>query len=537
MSAVSRNSSSFPVSEPTHQWGWIPVYQSIAMGGEDENGEHHSIQNEDRKDSVLLVLPFSERSNKPADNSGHSEPDRFPVRSITDDSKCESNVFPMCENGVLNLSRRANVRKLIISGNMFTNVVGFDMFKQCVQTAIFPQCLTFLDASSNTVEDLTEFLYLLPLMKLESIALANNPCLSSPNFDYRIYILSVLPSVQDIDGFLVSEEDQLKGEWLYSQGKGRMFKPDTGAHGSLVNYLERYCPFDIDGRRVSSLDQSILKVMEKRREILSNSSIEEDSSLSLSLHSPYGAWTARVIEGKENRLPNSSADEMPRHLFSAKMPQSSIPAEEKCAKSTTILQFEAPSRSSTLESIESSSTVTLVPALKNGWRDNRNVASTEATRTDRSRRSHLRERILQREQDSELKDEPGRDAVIRRIEFLEDRVKTISDENENLTRINDELSKFLVERTEKFTEEVSSLRTQLQSIVKSQNPDPCNLRVSRELGQGCYEIIWDMPVVEGYKVLTNGVESGFVRAPNNAARIADVEAGAELSIQVQVTVI
>lgn len=80
---------------------------------------------------------------------------------------------------------------------------------------------------------------------------------------------------------------------------------------------------------------------------------------------------------------------------------------------------------------------------------------------------------------------------------------------------------------------MSSLRTQLQSIVKSQNPDPCNLRVSRKLGEGCYEIIWDMPVVEGYKVLTNGVESGFVRAPNNAARIADVEAGAEFSIQVQ----
>lgn len=609
------------------------------MQPEAEDTSVLSAHQADGKTCRIDVDGSHETSNKLVDNSGQSEPDRFPVRSITDDSKCESNVFPMCKNGVLDLSRRglnkinrrfrkeyANVRNLIISGNMFTNVVGFDMFKQCVQvdatdnqlskltwfvpfatqlrvlllsnngitnidclrsfvnletldvscndiktipsgldnahlqrldlssnaitslpdlqklsflnhldvssnrissfkTAVFPQCLTFLDASSNTIEDLTEFLYLLPLAKLESIALANNPCISSPTFDYRIYILSVLPSVQDIDGFLVSEEDQLKGEWLYSQGKGRTFKPGTGAHGSLVNYLERYCPFDIDGKRVSSLDQSIVKVMEKRREILSSSSIEEDSSLSLSVHSPYGAWAAHVIEGKENRLPNSSTDEMPRHLFSAKMQQSSTPAEELCARSTTILQFEPPSRSSTLESIESSSTVTLVPAVKNSREDNRNVASTEAICADRSRRSHLRERILQREQDSELKGETGRtqpnnkrnatpsaslhsvgtdtprflstksksdersttrherqksnhsnsvavvtdismdmgsirssrrlhyeeDDVIRRIEFLEDRVKTISDENENLTRINDELSKFLVERTEKFT--------------------------------------------------------------------------------------
>lgn len=40
-----------------------------------------------------------------------------------------------------------------------------------------------------------------------------------------------------------------------------MFKPDTGAHLSLVKHLEKYCPFDVEGKLVSSLDQSVVKVV------------------------------------------------------------------------------------------------------------------------------------------------------------------------------------------------------------------------------------------------------------------------------------
>ncbi|KAK6058756.1 leucine Rich repeat-containing domain protein [Cooperia oncophora] len=254
------------------------------------------------------------------------------------------------------------VKKLIIRCNEFKNVAGFDMFKQSfvnletldissnyiesipvgldnprlscldlssnaitslpdllklrsltrldissnrissLKGAVLPKQLLSLNIASNHIDDLTEFMRLLPLEKMESISLANNPCISSPSFDYRIYILSVLPSLQDIDGFIVTEEEQLKGEWLYSQGKGRSFKPDTGAHTALVKYLERYCPFDVEGKLVSTLDQSVVKVMEKRREMLSHSGYDDDSSQSLSVHSPYGAWAAH-LEGKENRIP------------------------------------------------------------------------------------------------------------------------------------------------------------------------------------------------------------------------------------------
>uniref|UniRef100_A0A1I7XNH6 Fibronectin type-III domain-containing protein n=1 Tax=Heterorhabditis bacteriophora TaxID=37862 RepID=A0A1I7XNH6_HETBA len=120
-----------------------------------------------------------------------------------------------------------------------------------------------------------------------------------------------------------------------------------------------------------------------------------------------------------------------------------------------------------------------------------------------------------------------------RISVLEERMNQLSIENANLTKINDELSQLLVTMTNKFQGEVSSLRSEFQSIQPT-IPIPTNLRVGRVLNDGCYEIIWDLPRVKGYKVLTNGVERGIVKAPNNAARISDLEQEIEHVIQLQV---
>ncbi|KAL6729049.1 hypothetical protein Aduo_000141 [Ancylostoma duodenale] len=504
------------------------------------------------------------------------------------------------------LSKLTSLTHLDVSSNQVSS------FK----TAVFPGSLLTLNVSSNNINDLTEFMRLLPLEKLESISLANNPCVSNITFDYRIYVLSVLPSLQDIDCFVVSEEEQLKGEWLYSQGKGRAFKPDTGAHLSLVKYLEKYCPFDVEGKLVSSLDQSVVKAMEKRREMLSSSAYEDDSSHSLSLHSPYRAWTAQ-LEGKENQMPSSSADESgASRSISARISASSTPARQPSMTARSSARFEPPSRSSTMESVESSSTVTLVPAAKGHQEEQHCPFSTATTaRVDRSGRLYLRERIIQLEQDGETgethqhqqiqhveqvdqrrcRDSIGHNQtferptarasagrrssefvasqrgharpraarpspvpvvtdismdmgprgghrvqhdeseVLQRLSCLEERVLQLSVQNENLTRINDELSGLLVEMTNKFRSDINSLRAQLAEVSSEtrHRPDPCNLRVAREMSDGCYEIIWDMPLVQCYKVLTNGVESGIVRAPNNAARISDVEPGTELRVQVQ----
>ncbi|KJH50585.1 leucine Rich repeat-containing domain protein [Dictyocaulus viviparus] len=687
--------------------------------------------------------------SKESVRSGVPEPVGCSVLKATKDSRIENDDRPVCENGVLDLSRcglskinrkfrkdYANVKKLIISGNMFTKIDGLDMFKQCIQvdatdnqleklnwflpfakqlrvlllsnngitsieclrsfvslevldvscneiktipstldnahllrldlssneitslpdltklsslmyldvssnnisslkSAVLPERLVFFNISSNSIEDLTEFMRMLHLKKLESISLANNPCVSNPAFDYRVYILSVLPLLHDIDGFVVTEEEQLKGEWLYSQGKGRAFKPDSGAHGSLVKYLEKYCPFNVNGKRLSSLDQSVVKVMEKRREMLNNSVFDDDSSLSLSLHSPYGAWASHLHEGKENQIPSSSADESNLYKsFSTKTPKSSTPARMLSIISKSVEVPYSDSRSSTLESTKSSSTVTLAHVVATHQKELVNVfprhvwcsdqsmkmimnvsnsfvvyfkefslrnstAVTTAAECNRSEPSCFREKTMRPNRISSLQKEsehpernnqrssaysnvgkngevspkiskskesnadrnklrrpksaavvtdismdagPTRSSrkvyhaendIVRRITSMENHIESLIDENKNITRINDELSRLLVEMTDRFTKEVNLLKTELGSLATLNSLNPCNLRVSRELGEGCYEIIWDMPLVKCFKVLTNGEESGVVRAPNNAARISDVEIGAELCIQVQ----
>ncbi|KAK5964937.1 Fibronectin type-III domain-containing protein [Trichostrongylus colubriformis] len=502
-------------------------------------------------------------------------------------------------SSIPDLLKLRSLRRLNIASNRISSLKG----------AVFPKNLLSLNIASNSIEDLTEFMRLLPLEEIESISLANNPCVSNPSFDYRIYVLSVLPSLQDIDGFVVSEEEQLKGEWLYSQGKGRSFKPDTGAHAALVKYLERYCPFDVDGKLVSTLDQSVMKVMEKRREMLNHSGYDDDSSQSLSVHSPYGAWAAQ-LEGKENRVPSSSTDSsLNRRSVSARLPYSSTPGRNAPITSRPASQFEPLSRTSTMDSVDSSTTVTLVPAVQTKQEISKGTASTATTaRVDRTARTSLQERALRLDDDmkqepcqveesrratpksgrrskdpvescrvSEVKSDrntasrrstrrstidhnksrpspapvvtdisidmgPSRSnpkdihdehSTLRRVMCLEDRVSTLTEENENLTRINDELSRLLVEMADKFSKDVSSLRSELESLKAAHHPEPCNLRVARELDNGCFEIIWDLPMVQCYKVLTNGVESGVVRAPNNAARISDVESGVEINVQLQ----
>ncbi|WKX91037.1 hypothetical protein Q1695_009681 [Nippostrongylus brasiliensis] len=462
------------------------------------------------------------------------------------------------------LTRLVSLRELDVSGNKITTL----------KNAVFPKSLLSLNICSNQIEDLTEFLRLLYL-ELDSISLANNPCISNPSFDYRIYILSVLPSLQDIDGFIISEEEQLKGEWLYSQGKGRSFKPDTGSHSQLVAYLERHCPFDTGGRLVSALDQSLVKVMEKRRELLNNSGIDDDSSQSLSLHSPYRAWTAQ-LEGKENQFPSSSADEgntshdSSRRVRSAtaRVPHSSTPSRAATMTSRACSQFEPLSRTSTMDSVDSSSTVTLIPAVKNNFQGTPPTATT--ARVDQRSQTFLQDRLdddLRRnyERGEETQEvnhgqhnpfRPSPTPIVadisidmgstrnrergdhenrmaQRLAQLEDRVCALAEENENLTRINDELSQLLVEMSGKFLSDVNSLRAELDSMRSTCRPQPCNVRVARDLGGGSFEIIWDLPIVKCYKVITNGVESGTVRAPNNAARISDVEPDVELSVQLQ----
>lgn len=56
---------------------------------------------------------------------------------------------------------------------------------------------------------------------------------------------------------------RLKGEWLYSQGKGRMFRP--GQHAQLVQYLACTCPLTATTALESAEDAKLERILNKQR--------------------------------------------------------------------------------------------------------------------------------------------------------------------------------------------------------------------------------------------------------------------------------
>jgi hypothetical protein len=69
--------------------------------------------------------------------------------------------------------------------------------------------------------------------------------------------------LQDLDGSNVTKKEFLKAEWLYSQGKGRRFRP--GQNGLLIEYLIKACPL---GLKESIVEETRLsKVLEQKENL------------------------------------------------------------------------------------------------------------------------------------------------------------------------------------------------------------------------------------------------------------------------------
>uniref|UniRef100_A0A146KML3 Centrosomal protein n=2 Tax=Lygus hesperus TaxID=30085 RepID=A0A146KML3_LYGHE len=65
---------------------------------------------------------------------------------------------------------------------------------------------------------------------------------NEPGFDHRPFLINWCSTLKVIDGYAVDDIECLKGEWLYSQGRGRQFRP--GQHAALVKYLVEWCPLN-----------------------------------------------------------------------------------------------------------------------------------------------------------------------------------------------------------------------------------------------------------------------------------------------------
>ncbi|KFQ67423.1 Centrosomal protein of 97 kDa, partial [Phaethon lepturus] len=157
------------------------------------------------------------------------------------------------------LSKLTSLKTLLLHGNIITSL----------RTApvCLPQNLTVFSLAENEIRDLNEVSFLASLRQLEQLSIMNNPCVmatpSIPGFDYRPYIVSWCLNLKVLDGYVISQKESLKAEWLYSQGKGRSYRP--GQHVQLVQYLATVCPLISMYGLQTEEDAKLEKILSKQR--------------------------------------------------------------------------------------------------------------------------------------------------------------------------------------------------------------------------------------------------------------------------------
>lgn len=157
------------------------------------------------------------------------------------------------------LTKLVGLKTLLLHGNSITTLRTLP--------AHLPAHLSILSLAENEIRDLNEVSYLAPLQELEQLSIMSNPCVmatpSLPGFDYRPYIMSWSLKLKVLDGYVVSQKEGLKAEWLYSQGKGRSFRP--GQHVQLVQYLATVCPLTASPALETAEDAKLEKILRKQR--------------------------------------------------------------------------------------------------------------------------------------------------------------------------------------------------------------------------------------------------------------------------------
>ncbi|NWX97458.1 CEP97 protein, partial [Nothoprocta ornata] len=157
------------------------------------------------------------------------------------------------------LSKLVSLKTLLLHGNIITSL----------RTApvCLPQNLTVFSLAENEIRDLNEVSFLASLPQLEQLSIMNNPCVmatpSIPGFDYRPYVVSWCLNLKVLDGYVISQKESLKAEWLYSQGKGRSYRP--GQHVQLVQYLATVCPLISTYGLQTEEDAKLEKILSKQR--------------------------------------------------------------------------------------------------------------------------------------------------------------------------------------------------------------------------------------------------------------------------------
>ncbi|KAK1167994.1 centrosomal protein of 97 kDa isoform X1 [Acipenser oxyrinchus oxyrinchus] len=160
---------------------------------------------------------------------------------------------------IADLSKLPSLKTLLLHGNIITTLRTAPLH--------LPTGLNILSLAENEICDLSEVSFLTSLSELEQLSIMSNPCVmatpSLPGYDYRPYIVSWCLNLKILDGYIVSQKEGLKAEWLYSQGKGRLYRP--GQHIQLVQYLASVCPLSSTPALQSAEDAKLEKILNKQR--------------------------------------------------------------------------------------------------------------------------------------------------------------------------------------------------------------------------------------------------------------------------------
>ncbi|XP_053663456.1 uncharacterized protein LOC128712591 [Anopheles marshallii] len=192
----------------------------------------------------------------------------------------------LSENSITSVSDMSylkNLKELFLNGNRISHL------RQCDKH--LPQSLESLTLAKNNIADLNEICTLSHLNNLNSITIADNPCVQMAGnvigFDYRPFVLNWCMSVKHIDGFVVTAIESLKAEWLYSQGRGRQFP--IGEQTALARYLSSVCPLSgeaLENQNERKLRLILSKAQQHQRQLQEQTTLGSDGANQSANNSP-----------------------------------------------------------------------------------------------------------------------------------------------------------------------------------------------------------------------------------------------------------
>lgn len=163
-------------------------------------------------------------------------------------------------SALTDLSYLTKLQILNLDGNKITTLQNSSTY--------FPHSLGSLSLADNCITDLNEISYLYGLPCLEQLAIANNPAILMTGqlvgFDYRPFVVNWCLGIRLLDGYVVTQKESLKAEWLYSQGKGRHFQP--GEHIELIEYLSQVCPLTAADQLVVEEEERLTRILRMQRQ-------------------------------------------------------------------------------------------------------------------------------------------------------------------------------------------------------------------------------------------------------------------------------